>query len=93
MGRKRKRIVRTKPIPSLPIIFDCPLCGTTKAVQIDIKRNLKIAIIKCGKCGFESSPRNLKTLDERVDVYGDWLDELSSENDPVTPISENEENN
>lgn len=75
MGRKRKRIVRTKPIPSLPTVFDCPICGTTKSVHIDVDRKIKIAVIKCAKCKVQAS-RPIRPIEERVDVFGDWLDEL-----------------
>ncbi|MFW9778299.1 MAG: transcription elongation factor 1 family protein [Candidatus Heimdallarchaeota archaeon] len=77
MGRKRKRIVRTRPIPTLPIVFNCPLCGTTNSIQIDINRKNRIAVISCGKCKTNAS-RPVRPIEERVDVYGDWLDELYS---------------
>ncbi len=78
MGRKRKRIVRTKPIPTLPIVFDCPICGTANSVNIDIQRKIRIAVISCGKCHIQAS-RTVRPIEERVDVYGDWLDDLVAE--------------
>ncbi len=81
MGRKRKRIVRTKPIPTLPTVFDCPICGTGKSVHIDVDRKINIAVIKCGKCKVQAS-RPIRPIEERVDVFGDWIDELlADEND------------
>lgn len=75
MGRKRKRIVRTKPIPTLPTVFDCPMCGTGNSVHIEIDRKISIAVIRCGKCKVQAS-RPIRPIEERVDVFGDWLDEL-----------------
>ena len=77
MGRKRKRIVRTKPIPTLPTVFDCPKCGGSKTLNIDIDRNIRTAIILCGKCKTQVT-RPIRPIEERVDVYGDWLDELDA---------------
>ncbi|UCG90129.1 MAG: hypothetical protein JSU57_06650 [Candidatus Heimdallarchaeota archaeon] len=78
MGRKRKRIVRTKPIPTLPTVFDCPICGTGKSVHIEVSRKIKTAVIRCGKCRVQAA-RPIRPIEERVDVFGDWLDELLME--------------
>jgi len=78
LGRKRKRIVRTKPIPTLPTVFDCPLCGTGKSNNIDINRKIRTAVIRCGKCKVQVS-RPIRPIEERVDVFGDWLDDLLKE--------------
>ncbi|MFX0084159.1 MAG: transcription elongation factor 1 family protein [Candidatus Hodarchaeota archaeon] len=80
MGRKRKRIVRTKPIPTVPTTFDCPICGASKAINIDIDRNIRTAIIRCGSCKVQAT-RPIRTIEEQVDVFGDWLDELLEEKD------------
>ncbi|MHA1237039.1 MAG: transcription elongation factor 1 family protein [Candidatus Hodarchaeales archaeon] len=78
MGRKRKRIVRTKPIPSLPTVFDCPKCGASKTLNIDIDRKIRTAVILCGKCKTQIA-RPIRPIEERVDVFGNWLDELEAE--------------
>ena len=77
MGRKRKRIVRTKPIPSLPTVFDCPKCGASKTLNIDIDRKIRTAIILCGRCKTQIA-RPIRPIEERVDVFGNWLDELEA---------------
>ncbi len=77
MGRKRKRIVRTKPIPSLPTVFDCPKCGASKTLNIDIDRKIRTAVILCGKCKTQLT-RPIRPIEERVDVFGNWLDELEA---------------
>ncbi len=88
MGRKRKRIVRTKPIPTLPTVFDCPICGTTNSINIDINRKIRTAVIFCGKCKIQTT-KPVRPIEERVDVFGDWLDALveESEQDQEPPIS------
>ncbi len=78
LGRKRKRIVRTKPIPTLPTVFDCPLCGASNSVHIELQRNIKTAVIRCGKCKIQAT-RPIRSIEERVDVFGDWLDGIVSE--------------
>jgi len=78
MGRKRKRIVRTKPIPSLPTVFDCPKCGASKSLNISIDRKIRTAVILCGKCKTQIA-RPIRPIEERVDVFGNWLDELEAE--------------
>lgn len=89
MGRKRKRIVRTKPIPTLPTVFDCPICGTTNSINIDIDRKIRTAVIFCGKCKIQTT-KPIRPIEERVDVFGDWLDTLveESEEGQKTPVSE-----
>jgi len=74
MGRKRKRIVRTKPIPTLPTVFDCQKCAASKTLNIDIDRKIRTAIIKCGKCKTQVV-KPIRPIEERVDVFGNWLDE------------------
>lgn len=82
MGRKRKRIVRTKPIPTVPTVFDCPICGASNAIHIELDRNIKTAIIRCGRCKVQAT-RQVKTIEEQVDVFGDWLDELLEETESI----------
>lgn len=71
MGRKTRRPVRTRPKPSLPIIFECPRCEAT-AIQIDLKDN--VATINCGNCHLSDAIADLPKIAEKVDVYGDFLD-------------------
>ncbi len=93
MGRKRKRIVRTKPIPTLPTVFDCPICGTTNSINIDINRKIRTAVIFCGKCKVQTT-KPIRPIEERVDVFGDWLDALveDSEKGQETKISDESPN-
>jgi len=90
MGRKRKRIVRTKPIPSLPTVFDCPKCGASKTLNIDIDRKIRTAVILCGKCKTQIA-RPIRPIEERVDVFGNWLDELEAETNDEETSSEDTE--
>ncbi|MHA2073146.1 MAG: transcription elongation factor 1 family protein [Candidatus Hodarchaeales archaeon] len=82
MGRKRKRIVRTKPIPTVPTVFDCPICGASNAIHIELNRQIRTAIIRCGRCKVQAT-RPVRTIEEQVDVFGDWLDELLEETESI----------
>ena len=82
MGRKRKRIVRTKPIPTVPTVFDCPICGASNAIHIELNRQIRTAIIRCGRCKVQAT-RPVRTIEEQVDVFGDWLDDLLEETESI----------
>ncbi len=82
MGRKRKRIVRTKPIPTVPTVFDCPICGASNAIHIELNRQIRTAIIRCGRCKVQAT-KPVRTIEEQVDVFGDWLDELLEETESI----------
>ena len=77
MGRKRRRKVATRPRPSLPRVFECPESSEV-AVHITIDKRNRMAQIYCGACKLTAQRHNIKQLDELVDVYGDWLDEIYS---------------
>jgi len=77
MGRKRRRKVQTRPRPTLPTVFECPECSEV-AVRIKIDRKTRTAEIHCGACKLNAQKHNVKQIDELVDVYGDWLDEVFS---------------
>ncbi|MHA2272676.1 MAG: transcription elongation factor 1 family protein [Candidatus Hodarchaeales archaeon] len=77
MGRKRRRKVQTRPRPTLPKVFECPECSET-AVHIKIDKKTRTAEINCGACKLSAHRPKIKQIDEFVDVYGDWLDEVYS---------------
>ncbi|MFX0092752.1 MAG: hypothetical protein ACFFBD_13405 [Candidatus Hodarchaeota archaeon] len=79
MGRKRRKKVRTRPRPSLPTIFECPICEAN-SIRVEINKNSRTAEIKCGnsECAF-STEVPVKSYEEAVDIYGKWLDEISKE--------------
>ena len=76
----------SKPIPTLPTVFDCPICGTGKSLEIEVNRKIRTAIIRCGKCKVLAT-RSIRPIEERVDVFGDWLDELLTEENDDSDIS------
>ena len=82
MGRKRKRIVRTKPIPTVPTVFDCPICGASNAIHIELNREIRTAIIRCGRCKVQAT-RPVRNIEEQVNVFGDWLDDLLEETESI----------
>jgi transcription elongation factor Elf1 len=73
MGRKKSnRPVRTRPLPSIPRIFDCPRCEAT-AIRISVQTDS--ALVECGKCLLKQTVSNLKAIEEAVDIYGSFLDQ------------------
>lgn len=79
MGRKRRKKVRTRPRPSLPTIFECPLCEAN-SVRIEVNKKNKTAEIKCGnsECSLTTEV-SIKSYDEPVDIYGKWIDGFAKE--------------
>lgn len=74
MGRKRRRKVVTRPKPSLPDIFECPACART-SVRVTIDKKTRTALVECGACKIRQE-RRVRSIDERVDIFGDFLDEF-----------------
>ena len=73
MGRKKSnRPVRTRPLPSIPRIFDCPRCEAT-AIRISLQSD--IALVECGNCLLKQTITNIKQIEEPVDIYGNFVDE------------------
>ena len=70
-GRKQRRPVRTKPLPSIPKIFDCPRCEAT-AIRISMESD--IAVIECGNCHLKQTVTEIKAIEEPIDIYGNFLD-------------------
>ncbi len=74
MGRRRKRrkIQIRRPLRTLPKIFQCPNCGV-KAVTIELDKNTKKAVIRCGNCKLYAELEVPSAFHE-VDVYAKFLD-------------------
>ena len=73
MGRKKSnRPVRTRPLPSIPRIFDCPRCEAT-AIRISVETD--VALVECGNCLLKQTITNIKAIEESVDIYGSFVDE------------------
>lgn len=74
MGRRRKRrkIQIRRPLRTLPKIFQCPNCGV-KAVTIELDKNTKKAIIRCGNCKLYTELEVPSAFHE-VDAYAKFLD-------------------
>lgn len=73
MGRKKSnRPVRTRPLPSIPRIFDCPRCEAT-AIRISLQSD--IALVECGNCLLKQTITNIKQIEEPVDIFGNFVDE------------------
>lgn len=73
MGRKKSnRPVRTRQLPTIPRIFDCPRCEAT-AIRISVQQD--IALVECGNCLLKQTVTNLKSIEEPVDIFGSFVDE------------------
>ena len=73
MGRKKSnRPVRTRPLPTIPRIFDCPRCEAT-AIRISLQND--IALVECGNCLLKQTVTNIKTIEEPIDIFGNFVDE------------------
>ena len=73
MGRKKSnRPVRTRQLPTIPRIFDCPRCEAT-AIRISMQQD--IALVECGNCLLKQTVTNIKQIEEPVDIFGHFVDE------------------
>jgi len=73
MGRKKSnRPVRTRPLPTIPRIFDCPRCEAT-AIRISLQSD--IALVECGNCLLKQTITNIKQIEEPIDIFGNFVDE------------------
>jgi len=81
LGRRRRKFRKpllTRPLRTLPTIFECPHCGA-RAVSVDIRKNerneqgLVHAIIRCGNCGLYAEMW-VPEIYHPVDVYSKFLD-------------------
>ena len=77
-GRKQRRPVRTKPLPSIPKIFDCPQC---EATAIRIKLESDLATVECGSCHLKKVVTEIKAIEEPIDIYGNFVDMYYAELD------------
>lgn len=73
MGRKKSnRPVRTRALPTIPRIFDCPRC---EATAIRISRQENMALVECGNCLLKQTITDIKSIEEPVDIFGAFVDE------------------
>lgn len=52
LGRRRRKVVRM-PKKRLPKSFDCPECGKTSTIGVNITLQKPLIIARCGECGME----------------------------------------
>ncbi len=77
MGRRKRQKVQKRFVKKLPTIFNCPHCGET-AIKIEISKDKKMAILRCGHCGIEYIDNRITDLTEPVDVYAHFIDAYHS---------------
>ena len=82
MGRKTRRRVPTRPRPSIPDIFECPNCNE-QSVRVTIDRKSKTAVAECGHCHVSEIGIQVRSIDEKVDVYSEFIDRWYSKYETV----------
>lgn len=83
MGRKTRRRVPTRPRPSIPDIFECPNCNE-QSVRVTIDRKSRMAVAECGHCHVSEVGIPVRSIDEKVDVYSEFIDRWYSKYETET---------
>lgn len=80
MGRKRRRTVIKTYVRKIPSsYFGCPVCGNS-TVMVKINKPKLTGEAICGSCDISWKTSNLKTYEEKIDVYNHFVDsQLGSE--------------
>ena len=86
MGRRRRKMRPRRPVPTIPSIFNCPICGRN-AVRVELDRVTSQANVHCGNCDCQAT-FTINPLTEPVDVYGEFVDLCASEDRPLPSPSE-----
>ena len=93
MGRKTRRRVPTRPRPSIPDIFECPNCNE-QSVRVTIDKKSRTAVAECGHCHVSEIGILVRSIDEKVDVYSEFIDrwykKYEAETDDAAPSSAEE---
>lgn len=77
MGRRRKKRRVVKRAVKIPVVFQCPNCGSNSLVVKFSKGNSpgrKNAVLTCGQCGLYYQMEDVPQLYEAVDVYNKFID-------------------
>ncbi|GAB0498301.1 hypothetical protein MMPV_009642 [Pyropia vietnamensis] len=77
MGKRKKA---TKPAPKakapkLDTCFDCILCEHEQCVDAVLLRSQKVGSVECRVCHVRHEMA-ITALDEPIDVYSNWVDEM-----------------
>jgi transcription elongation factor Elf1 len=75
-GRRRKKVIVKKVKKTLPKIFVCPNCGgknLTISVNKEENEEVRVAIVKCGRCNLSDTVEITK-VEDIVDAYGKFID-------------------
>ncbi|MEL9908829.1 MAG: hypothetical protein QXP97_03535 [Desulfurococcus sp.] len=94
MGRRRKRRKIIKKAVRIPVLFQCPNCGShTLSVTFRREDSGRKAIISCSRCGLYYEYNNVPSIYQSVDVYNKFIDlfeegKISVEFKPVTGAGE-----
>ena len=87
MGGKKKKSsaapIKRESKYKIPKLFRCPECDTKKCVRVRINRKNATGTVQCLVCGAGRSVEDVKRLEEAVDVYYKFRDEVDREDEPV----------
>ena len=78
MGRRKKRRKIQKRVVRIPIVFQCPNCGSV-SLSVEFSKaeepGYKTARISCGRCGLRAEyPSPVPDLYQAVDAYNKFID-------------------
>ena len=78
MGGSKKSSTKVAPKvkPKLDKAFNCPYCSHQKSVEVKIDRKGAIGSLACRVCNVDYQVR-IQALDQAVDVYADWIDQVN----------------
>ncbi|MCY0868774.1 MAG: hypothetical protein OWQ48_06070 [Desulfurococcus sp.] len=75
MGRRKKRRRIVKKTIKMPLVFECPSCGS-RSLSVVFKKegSTRRAIVSCSKCGLYYEFESVPSLYQASDVYNKFVD-------------------
>lgn len=81
MGRSKVRKIKPKKRkpPKLATRFNCPFCNYRNSIDVKLNKSQGVGELNCLKCGV-TYKNQITSLDERVDLYSEWVDKCLDAN-------------
>lgn len=79
MSKRKSSRLTLKPLqPKLKLAsrFDCPLCHATDVVKCTIDKKHNFGVATCTICK-NSFRTNTNVLSKPIDIYSEWIDDIS----------------